>query len=79
MMIARYTYALLSHELARPSGFLPMAQVYEFTGSTFTVQKLYGPPDPAPTRREADRIMLPVLMRWLKENGKTAEIYARQE
>ncbi len=79
MVIARYAYALLSHELARPSGFRPMAAVYEFTGSTFTVQKLYGPPDAVPTRREADRIMLPVLAKWLQEHGKTAEIYARQE
>jgi hypothetical protein len=51
-----------------------MAQVYEFTGSTFTVQNLYGPKDPVPTRQEADKIMLPVLMKWLKDNGKTAEV-----
>jgi hypothetical protein len=81
-VVSRQIWALLPHERTKPSGFLPMAQVVTVTGNTLTVQKLYGPKEPVPTRREADNTMLPILARWLREHGiqeTEVEVYTKRE
>ncbi len=80
-MIDRRIWVHLDHERTRPLGFLPMAHVFEATGSNLTVYPLYGPREPVPTSHDADNIMLPRVGKWLIEHGweQPVDIYSPRE
>ncbi len=80
-MIGRRIWVHLDHERTKPLGYLPMAQVFEATGTDFTVYHLYGSREPVPTPHDADNIMLPRVGKWLIAHGweKPVDIYTPRE
>jgi hypothetical protein len=78
-------YAMLTHELARgagsqPAGFYPKAYVVVDDERTQTWYPLYPQGDPkAVPRDEADRIMYPLVKKWLQRKGwEDAAVYVKR-